>query len=145
MTKRDMDDHMQRAREMLAAEYGRDGRTQMAASCMSGAFDQLPEMKAIAAALRSQAAQAVPEGWQKLAANWLERRAVEQEATNAKYPRHAAAYKEWRDRPAILRMLAQQVVSADDPVTGVKQNCPPPSWMFPEDERAAAPKPEQAP
>ncbi len=53
----------------------------------------------------------VPDGWQAKAAAWLEGKAVEQEANNMRWPEHAAAYKEWRDRPMVLRMLAQDIAT----------------------------------
>ncbi|GEM_PF-1085306 len=55
---------------------------------------------------------AVDEAWRQKAADWLESKAAEQEANNEKWPDHAAAYKEWRDRPGILRSLAIQVLAA---------------------------------
>ena len=55
---------------------------------------------------------AVGEEWRKKAAEWLEAKAVEQEAANQRWPKHAACYKEWRDRPGILRHLAFQVLAA---------------------------------
>lgn len=55
---------------------------------------------------------AVDGDWRKKAAEWLEAKAVEQEAANQKWPSHAACYKEWRDRPGILRHLAIQVLAA---------------------------------
>ena len=85
----------------------------------------------------------VPEGWQVKAAAWLEGKAVEQEENNKRWPEHAAAYKEWRDRPLVLRMLAQDIATPDEPLTTIKRNCQPPSWMFPDDE--PAPQPKDAP
>ena len=55
---------------------------------------------------------AVDEAWRQKAAAWLEAKAVEQEANNQRWPDHAAAYKEWRDRPGVLRYLAAQVLAA---------------------------------
>ena len=55
---------------------------------------------------------AVDEDWRKKAAEWLEAKAVEQEAANQKWPEHAAAYKTWRDRPGVLRQLATEVLNA---------------------------------
>lgn len=55
---------------------------------------------------------AVDEDWRKKAAEWLEAKAVEQEAANQRWPKHAACYKEWRDRPGTLRHLAFQVLAA---------------------------------
>ena len=55
---------------------------------------------------------AVDGDWRKKAAEWLGAKAVEQEAANQMWPSHAARYKEWRDRPGILRHLAIQVLAA---------------------------------
>ncbi len=55
---------------------------------------------------------AVDDAWRQKAAEWLEAKAVEQEANNQRWSDHAAAYKEWRDRPSLLRMLAAQVLAA---------------------------------
>ena len=78
------------------------------------------------------------DGWQQKAAKWLEQRAVEQEQANGEHPRHADAYKEWRDRPMMLRMLAQDIAAAGEPQATIKRNCPLPTWMFLDDEPAPA-------
>ena len=72
--------------------------------------------------------------WRQKAAEWLEQKALDQEQVNRDYPRHASAYKEWRDRPMILRMLAQDIVTAGDEQAMIKRNCRPPTWMFPDDD-----------
>lgn len=69
-------------------------------------------------------------GWQYMAAEWLEEQAQQQEKTNAEYTRHAESYKEWRDRPLILRMLAERVKKAEGTI---KPHCPTPAWMFPDE------------
>jgi len=48
--------------------------------------------------------------WRQSAAAWLRGKAEEQEKTNAQYPRHAAAYQSWRDRPQLLLFLAASVL-----------------------------------
>lgn len=58
------------------------------------------------------AAAAVPEGWKAQAAAWLEGKAQEQEANNARWPQHAAAYDLWRHRVGLYRDLASQLLSA---------------------------------
>lgn len=60
----------------------------------------------------AQQPEAVGGDWRKKAAEWLEAKAVEQEAANQRWPKHAACYKEWRDRPGTLRHLAFQVLAA---------------------------------
>lgn len=87
------------------------------------------------AAARAQVV--VGDDWQAKAAAWLEEKAVEQEENNKRWPEHAAAYKEWRDRPMMLRMLAQDVATPGEPLTTIKRNCPPPFWMFPDDAHPA--------
>lgn len=51
-----------------------------------------------------------PAEWREQAAAWLLSMAVEQERNNERFPAHAAAYQSWRDRPMLLRMLAQDVM-----------------------------------
>lgn len=110
---------------------------------------QVQELVAtVDAALAEPKAGAVPivviGDWQELAAEWLEQQAVEQEKANDEYPTHAAAYKEWRDRPLVLRMLAEKVAKAPDPQFTVKRACPPPSWMFPDEPAAPQSKPGES-
>lgn len=47
--------------------------------------------------------------WRTPAAAWLRRRADEQEASNARYPAHAAVYPEWKQRILRLRWLADDL------------------------------------
>jgi len=50
--------------------------------------------------------------WQQKASAWLREKADKQEATNQENPRHAELYESWRQRPALLRMLALEVEAA---------------------------------
>lgn len=54
---------------------------------------------------------AVPD-WRTKAADWLETKAAEQEANNLRWPDHAAAYLLWRERPAIFKSLARELLAA---------------------------------
>lgn len=55
--------------------------------------------------------------WQVKAAEWLEARAKQQEANNAKWPEHAAAYEGWQKRPTEIRQLAASLLSESAALT----------------------------
>ena len=118
MTSNDRD-HVAKARELLAAEYERDGFLVSARRARNPSAHVDPHaIRAIVAALtakREADAPAVVGGWRAKAAEWLEAQAGEQEANNARWPEHAAAYKSWRDRPAELRILASKLLAAPTP------------------------------
>ena len=136
--KREINREFVEAVKQLCRDYScRQNRPYMAD--VFAQLDFLPEQLGVTVVENTPVAGDAVDGWQYLAADWLEQQAEEQEKTNAEYPRHAEAYKAWRDRPLELRILAEKVKKAEGTL---KRHCPPPSWMFPDDGGAVSKLPE---
>lgn len=63
---------------------------------MTPTRSQIDAMRALPAAIKA-ANCAADESWRAPAVEWLRKRAADQACTNAAYPRHAQAYRNWRE------------------------------------------------